>query len=123
MRHHDRPRRAGPEVERPIEEIVFEILELPFLDGTLDHTMELVDRQRRVEFVGRLHTEQAGDAVRHRRQEPDDRGEELDVHPMNRARIRAERSGVAIAMFFGTISPITMCTTTTSDSAKVNEIA
>ena len=26
-------------------------------------------------------------------------------------------------MFFGTISPITMCTTTTSDSANVNEIA
>ena len=76
---------------------MFEILELPFLDGTLDHTMELVDRQRRVEFVGRLHTEQAGDAVRHRRQEPDDRGEELDVHPMNRGEDRAERSGVAIA--------------------------
>ena len=34
----------------------------------------------------------------------------------------AVRSGPAIAMFFGTISPITMCRTVTTDSAMTNAI-
>ena len=37
-------------------------------------------------------------------------------------RTSALRSGPAMAMFFGTISPSTMCRYTTTDSAMANEI-